>query len=61
MKYGCECIGKPQKEETSLDLDLREAVARGKRERQAVLRQVRQRRALVLKRMTAGQSRNDEI
>jgi hypothetical protein len=37
----------------SLDRDFSEAVARGKRERQSVLKQVRRRRALVLKRMAA--------
>jgi hypothetical protein len=57
MRDGCGCLGKPQKEETSLDRDLHDAVARGKRERQAVLKQVRQRRALVLKRMAAKYGR----
>jgi hypothetical protein len=42
-------MGKPPEQETPVDLD--EAVARGKQERQEVLRQVRQRRAVVLKRM----------
>jgi hypothetical protein len=57
MKDGCGCIGKPQKEDTSLDLELKNAVARGKRERQAVLKRVSQQRALVLRRMTAKYGR----
>ena len=44
-------MGTPQKQKKPLDLG--EAVATGKRERQAVLRKVRQWRALVLKRMVA--------
>jgi hypothetical protein len=56
MKDGCGCLGKPEEQETTLDRD--DAVGRGKRERQAVLRQVRQRRALVLKRMAATYGRS---
>jgi hypothetical protein len=47
------CERELQVRDTSLDLDLKNAVERGKRERQAVLKQVRQRRALVLRRMAA--------
>jgi hypothetical protein len=42
---------KPQEQEKPVDEALIEAVVSGKRERQAVLKQVRQRRALVWKRM----------
>jgi hypothetical protein len=49
MKDGCGCRGKPQEEKITLDLG--DAVERGKRERQAVLKRVRQQRALVFKRL----------
>jgi hypothetical protein len=49
MKDGCECMGKPQAQETTLDLD--EAVAKGKQERQAVLKRVRRQRAIAMKRL----------
>jgi hypothetical protein len=39
--------------EKTLDEALVEAVARGKRERQAVLRRVRKQRALIIKRLAA--------
>jgi hypothetical protein len=45
----------PQEQEKAFDLA--EEVARGKRERQAVLKRVRQQRALVLKRLAAKYSR----
>jgi hypothetical protein len=51
MNNCCVSVRESQVRDTSFDRDLREAVARGKQERQAVLRQVRQRRAVVLKRM----------
>jgi hypothetical protein len=44
---------RPQEQEKPLDDALAEVIVKGKRERQEVLRQVRQRRALVLKRMAA--------
>jgi hypothetical protein len=46
-------VREAQVRDTSLERDLREAVARGKQERQAVLKKVRQRRALLFKRMAA--------
>jgi hypothetical protein len=51
MTDGCGCVGKPQKQEKSFDLD--EEVTKGKRERQAVLQRVRQQRARVVKRLAA--------
>jgi hypothetical protein len=42
-------MGKPQAQETTLDLD--EAVAKGKQERQAVLKRVRRQRAIAMKRL----------
>jgi hypothetical protein len=42
-------IRKPQEQETTLDLA--DTVARGKQERQAVLKRVRRQRVLVLKRL----------
>jgi hypothetical protein len=44
---------KPQEREKPVDETLAEAVARGKRERQAVLKRVRRQRAIVLKRLAA--------
>jgi hypothetical protein len=46
MKDGCGCLGKPQAKEKPLDEALTEAVGRGKRERQAVLKRVRRQRAI---------------
>jgi hypothetical protein len=45
MKDGCGCMPNPQ--EQAMTVDLKEAVARGKRERQAVLQRVRRQRALL--------------
>jgi hypothetical protein len=42
---------KPQAQETTSAEALAEAVARGKRERQAVLKRVRRQRALIMKRL----------
>jgi hypothetical protein len=53
MNNCCVCVKESRVRDTSLDLDLRDAVAKGKRERQAVLQQVRQRRALIMRRLTA--------
>jgi hypothetical protein len=44
-------VSESQVRDTSLAHELREAVARRKRERQAVLKRVRRQRALLLKRM----------
>jgi hypothetical protein len=44
---------KPQERVTTLDETLTEAVARGKRARQAVLKRVKKQRALVAKRLAA--------
>jgi hypothetical protein len=43
----------PQAQETSIDAALTEEVARGKRERQAVLKRVKRQRALFAKRLRA--------
>jgi hypothetical protein len=51
MKDGCGCMGTP-KEET-ITRDFADAVAKEKRERQAVLQRVRRQRAIVLKRLAA--------
>jgi hypothetical protein len=48
--YG-KFMRKPQEEEKPLDEALAEAVARGKRERQAVLQRVRRQRTLLAKRL----------
>ena len=48
---------KPQAQETTFDETLADAVVRGKRERQAVLKQVRRQRALDVRRMTAKYGR----
>jgi hypothetical protein len=47
--YG-KFMRKPKAQETTIDEALAEEVARGKQERQAVLKRVRQRRALIVKR-----------
>lgn len=47
MKDGCGCMGRPQEQDKPLDDVLDDAVARGRRERQAVLKRVRRQRATV--------------
>ena len=47
------CMRKPQEQEKTSDEALAEAVARGKRERQAVLQRVRRQRALIPTRLAA--------
>jgi hypothetical protein len=51
MTDGCDCIRTPKEQEKPGDEALTEAVARGKRERQAVLQRVRKQRALLAKRL----------
>jgi hypothetical protein len=55
MKEGCGCLGTPQEQEKALDFG--GEVERAKRERHAVLQQVRRRRALIFKRLTAKYGR----
>jgi hypothetical protein len=57
MKDGCDCMPKPQEQEKPLNEALDEAVVRGKRERQAVLKRVRKQRARVLQRLAAKYGR----
>jgi hypothetical protein len=57
MKDGCGCLGKPKEQEKTIDEALTDAIARGKRERQGVLKRVRRQRALVLKRLAAKYGR----
>jgi hypothetical protein len=47
----------PQAKETTIDAALTEEVARGKREREAVLQRVRKQRALLAKRLSAKDGR----
>jgi hypothetical protein len=54
---GCDCMRKPKEQEKPVDEALAEAVARGKRERQAVLKRVRRQRALIMKRSAAKSNR----
>jgi hypothetical protein len=53
MTDGCDCMRTPQAQEKTIDEAHAEAVARGKQERQAVLKRVRKQRALVAKRLRA--------
>ena len=48
---------RPTAQEKPIDAALAEAVARGKRERQAVLQRVRRQRALIMKRLAAKYGR----
>jgi hypothetical protein len=57
MKDGCGCLGKPQEQEKPIDEALAEAVARGRRERQAVLKRLRRQRTLIMKRLAAKYGR----
>ena len=57
MNNCCVCVRESQVRETSLERDLREAVARGKQERQAVLSRVRRQRAVMAKQLAAKYGR----
>jgi hypothetical protein len=57
MRDGCGCMGKPKAEEKPVDDELADVVARGKRERQAVLKRVRRQRAIAVKRLRAKYGR----
>jgi hypothetical protein len=53
MTDGCDCLRKPKVQESTIDAAFAEAVARGKRERQALLQRVRRQRVELLKRLRA--------
>jgi hypothetical protein len=52
MTDGCDCMRTPKEREITIDAAHAEEIAKGKRERQAVLTRVRRQRARILKRLS---------